>query len=442
MKNGADFTLQHIFNTILDTTKGRYKISKRLFYGNGKHFPFPLSNFYIYILFGDCQALPYKNLNARNRFMTPEQEEKIRNVCANAGSFAVVSNNEAAEEVYLAKEALVAAIRNAGLPVHSLPERQKDFAEKWLAILPSETGASAVFSTSILIPKNKIETKEISYTEDDRYVSINISASKEEISKENVVFKTLPAKVDIIFSFPPFGQENKDDKLPEEVSKKITAAETDNIIILSSGAGEETLAEKVFSLIGIIESSGDFSVKKSPVPDLVLAALLAETDQLQNNISAETLALASSLLKLGADKEKITAILSDKDYPFARLLGRAMARSYPNESLKSVWMFISDQDLEKTGNKPSPALFDKIMKKIKNLLESRPFFILIWQSKQEVWAMVSVSSRPERRDGQNIEEKLTILLSAKKENGNLISGPYKNFSEAELKIQSALKKVA
>ena len=293
-----------------------------------------------------------------------------------------------------------------------------------------------------MIPKNKIETKEISYTEDDRYVSINISASKEEISKENVVFKTLPAKVDIIFSFPPFGQENKDDKLPEEVSKKIIVAETDNIINLSSGAGEETLSEKVFSLIGIIESSGDFSVKKSPVPDLVLAALLAETDQLQNNISAETLALASSLLKLGADKEKITAILSDKDYPFARLLGRAMARSYPNESLKSVWMFISDQDLEKTGNKPSPALFDKIMKKIKNLLTPHPFFVLIWQSKQEVWAMVSVSSRPEHRDGQNIEEKLTILLSAKKENGNLISGPYKNFSEAELKIQSALKKVA
>ena len=376
------------------------------------------------------------------RFMIPEQEEKIKKICANAGSFAVVSNDEAAEEVYLAQEALAAAIRNTGLPVHSYPERQKDFAEKWAAILPSGTGASAVFSTSILIPKNKIETKEISYTEDDRFVSININAGKEEITKENVIFKTLPAKVDIIFSFPPPDQENKDGKLPEEVSKKIIVAETDNIINLSSGVGEETLSEKVFSLIGIIESSGDISIKKSPVPDLVFAALMIETDQFQKNISGKTLALASSLLKLGADKEKIIAALSDKDYPFARLLGRAMARSYPNESLKSVWTFISDQDLEKTGNKQSPALFDKIMKKIKNLLESRPFFILIWQSKQEVWAMVSVSSRPERRDGQNIEEKLTTLLSAKKENGNLISGPYKNFSEAELKIQSALKKVA
>jgi len=398
------------------------------------------------------------------RFMTPEQEEKIRKICANIGSFAVVSNNEAPEETYLAQEALAEAIRNAGLPVHSYPERQKDFAEKWAAILPSGTGASAVFSTSILIPKNKIETKEISYTEDDRYVSINISAGKEEISKENVVFKTLPAKVDAVFYFDergaransnlrsvramskqgetpyllPPGQENKDGNLPEEIAKKITAAEPDNIITLFSSAGEETLAEKVFSIINIIESSGDFSVKKSPVPDLVLAALMEETDHFQNNIGAETLALASSLLKLGADKEKIAGIMSDKSPSFARLLGRALARSYPNESLKSMWTFVADQDLEKTGNEPTPALFGKIMKKIKNILEFRPFFVLIWQSKQEVWAMISVSSP----DNNESTKKIGAFLSAKKENGNLISGPYKNFSEAELKIQTVLKEIA
>ena len=124
--------------------------------------------------------------------------------------------------------------------------------------------------------------------------------------------------------------------------------------------------------------------------------------------------LASSLIKLGADKEKITDVLNDKSPSFARLLGRALARSYPNESLKSMWTFIAEQDLEKTGNEPGLALFGKIMKKLKNLLEPRPFFILIWQSKQEVWAMISVSSRPERRDGQSIDEKIKALLSAKK----------------------------
>ena len=125
----------------------------------------------------------------------------------------------------------------------------------------------------------------------------------------------------------------------------------------------------------------------------------------------ESLTLASSLIKLGADKEKIAGILSDKSPSFARLLGRAMVRSYPNDSLKSMWTFVADQDLEKTGNEPSVALFSKIMKKIKNLLEPRPVFVLIWQSKQEVWAMISVSSRPERRDGQSLDEKLTASLS-------------------------------
>ena len=133
--------------------------------------------------------------------MLPPQEEKIRNIFTDAKSFAVVSGDENSEETLLAKEALVEAIRNAGLSVHSYPERKENFAEKWRPILPSANNNHLTFSTSILIPKNKIETKEISYTEDDRFVSINISAVKEEISKENVIFKTLPAKVDAVFVF-------------------------------------------------------------------------------------------------------------------------------------------------------------------------------------------------------------------------------------------------
>ena len=97
----------------------------------------------------------------------------------------------------------------------------------------------------------------------------------------------------------------------------------------------------------------------------------------------ETFGLASSFIKLGADKEKIADILNDKSPSFARLLGRALARSYPNESLKSMWTFIADQDLEKTGNAPGLALFGKIMKKTKTLLEPLPFFVLIWQSKKK-----------------------------------------------------------
>lgn len=362
-------------------------------------------------------------------FMLPIQEEKIRNIFAGAKSFAVVSGDEAAEEAFLAKEALAAAFGNAGLAVRSYPERRKNFAEKWDSLLPAESGAPAVFSTSILIPKNKIEIQEVSYTEDSRYVSININAS-EEISQENAVFKILPSKIDAVFCF---------DKLPEGLSQKIIVPEQDNIIAVSASSDGETMAGKVFDIIQIIESSGDVSVKNGAVPNLLLASLFMETDQLQKNISGETLALASSLINLGADKEKIAGILNDKSPSFARLLGRALARSYPNESLKSMWTFVAEQDLEKTGAEPSLALFGKIMKKLKNLLEPRPVFVLIWQIKQEVWAMISLSSRQERRDDQSVGEKIGTSLSAKCENGNLISGPYKNFSEAELKIQNVLK---
>lgn len=372
--------------------------------------------------------------------MLPIQEEKIRNIFANAEFFAVVSDKEAVEEILLAKEALIAAIRNTGLLVYFFPERQSGFMEKWRAILPSEDNFPFAFSTSILIPKNKAEIKEISYTEDNKYVSVNIGAS-EEISKENVIFKTAPAKIDAIFYFS-LDQNRLGDKLTEELSKKIIIPELDNIITVAPGSNDKTISEKVFDIIQTIESSGDISVNKSPVSDLLLASLFIETDQFQKNLSGGILDLAASLIKNGADKEKITGLINDKSPSFARLLGRAMARSYPNELFKSMWTFVAEQDLEKTGHEPSLALFEKIMKKIKSLLEHRPVFVLIWQSKQKVWAMIS-TSLPDKGEAMG---KIQALLPAKKDSlgdgSNLVSGPYKNFSEAELKIQSALKEVA
>ena len=369
--------------------------------------------------------------------MLSVQEEKIRKIFTSAKSFAVVSSDQATEEILLAKEALGAAIRNLGLSVHSFPEKERGFAGKWLSILPVANNNSSIFLTSILIPKNKTEVQEISYTEDARYVSININAS-EEISKENIVFKNLPTKIDAVFCFSSSGQEQLTDELTGKLSKKITLPEAENIITLASDSSGETIAEKTFNIIRTIESSGDFSINKFPVPTLILASLLVETDQFQKNISGESLNLAASLIKLGADKEKIIGLIDDKNPSFARLLGRALARSHLNESPKSMWTFVSGRDLEKTEHEPNPALFGKIMKKIKNLLEPCPVFVLIWQSKQEVWAMISLNS-----SGGELEEKIRSALSAKKDSpdggGNLVSGPYKNFSEAELKIQGALK---
>lgn len=370
-------------------------------------------------------------------FMLPAQEDKIKEVFATAKCLAVISGEDATEETLLAKEALVEAIRNTGLSVYSFPERKSSFSEKWQTILSPTTGSTPTFSTSILIPKNKIAVKEISYGENDHFVSIDISTTKEEITKENVIFKTTPVKVDSVFYFPSLGQNNLATDLPEDLFKKINLPEQEKIITLSSASGNETIAEKVFSAIQIIEADGDVTVKNSSISNILLASIFAETNQLQENISEKVLDLASSLMRLGANKEKINNIFNDKNASFAKLLGRALARSQTNESLNSVWTFLSEQDLEKTVKTPDLSVFSKIIKKIKIFLENRPVFVLVWQYEEEVWALLDTSAK----NSGEMAEKLKTSLSATKKDGGLISGPYKNFSEAEIKIQSALKDI-
>lgn len=370
--------------------------------------------------------------------MLPAQENKIKDVFASSKCLAVISGENATEETLLAKEALIEAFKNAGLSVYSFPERNSAFAEKWKEIIPQTTSATPTFSTSILIPKNKIAVKEISYGEDERFVSIDISATKEEVSKENVIFKTTPVKADSVFYFPSLWQNDLTKDASEDLFKKIIIPEQEKIVTLSSSSGNETIAEKVFSVIQIMETSGDVPLKNSSISSALLASIFSETNQLQENVSEKGLSLASSLIRLGANKEKINGILNDKNASFAKLLGRALARSQTNESLESVWTFLSEQDFEKTGIIPSASVFNKIIKKIKNFVEDRPVFVAVWQYKNEVWAIISVSNK----NNVNIAEELELSLLAENENGNLISGPYKNFSEAEIKIQNALKDLA
>jgi len=370
-------------------------------------------------------------------FMLPAQEDKIKEVFANAKCLGVIFGKDVPEETLLAKEALVEAIRNTGLPVYSFPERNPSFTEKWRTIIPLTNNVTPTFSTSILIPKNKIAIKEISYGEDDRFVNIDISSTKEEVTKENIIFKTTPTKADSVFYFPSLGQGDLGKDFSEDLFKKINIPEQENIVTLSSSSGSETIAEKVFNVIQIIEAIGDVSIINPSVSEILLASLLTETNQFQENINEKALGLASSLMKLGANKEKINNIFNDKNASFAKLLGRALARSQTNESLKSVWSFISEQDMEKTGAVPNFATFDKVLKKMKMFLEPQPIFVVLWQHQQEVWAMINISTK----NNNEMTEKIRSFLSATKEDGNLISGPYKNFSEAEIKIQSALKDV-
>lgn len=373
--------------------------------------------------------------------MSTPQEEKIRKIFDNAGCFAVVCDKETSEAALLAKEALAAAIKNTGVSTRFFPERPTDFSKKWGSFLSDLSENQPTFSTSILIPKNRIETKEISYTEDSRFVSININSAKEEIAKENVIFKTTPVGVDAVFFFSSNGKENIDEKLAEELSKKIILpSDNDKIITIAGSADEdEYVSEKVFNILLAMDFVDGLNIDRSPVTDLLLASLLIETDNFRRGFSERALNLASSLIKLGADQKIINNILNNNNPSFVRLLGRAMARSYQSESPKTVWTFVAEQDLEKTGLESSAPIFQKIIARIGEFFGDYHIFVLIWRDKEnnDVWGLVSAN---QPRGGAT--EKLKTILPVKQNGKDIIIGPYKNFSEAELKIRNALKDIS
>jgi hypothetical protein len=123
---------------------------------------------------------------------------------------------------------------------------------------------------------------------------------------------------------------------------------------------------------------------------------------------------------INIDYENILEIIKTEKTPsFIQIFGRALARTRVNEELKSVWTFISQEDLEKTKNKDADeSLFYQIIKNIKKLIPLQPFNLILWQNKKKVWG---------------------LLLEENKETETF--GPYKNFSEAEIAIQQTLKEI-
>lgn len=130
--------------------------------------------------------------------------------------------------------------------------------------------------------------------------------------------------------------------------------------------------------------------------------------------------------------DDLEIIKTNHSLSFIQLFGRALARTRISDPLKSIWTFVTKEDLEKTKNQKSqPALFYQIIRNIKNLLPNHEIAIILWQKDEDVY-LLAIS---EEKILQNIAEK----MEADYKEDFLLAGPYKNFSEAEIFIQKTLK---
>ncbi len=354
----------------------------------------------------------------------------IKEAIKESKSVAIVSNENFYENEILAREALRIILQEKGLSVYSFPEETSDFKKKWQAIIPSNKKANSLFCAAIRVPKTSFKIKEINYDEDDEFYNLNISTSEGEIGKEGIIVEPRPVAVDAVFCF------GRADFSNHPFLKKISLPTAEKIFYIN---GESTSAEKVFDIIQAV--GPEQILAGNPIPTILLASLFVETNCLKGDLTKTALNLASALLGLGADQKTIKNAMAKNRSPyFAQILGRAMARTRTNETLKSIWTFISTQDLEKTGNeKADIPLFSQIISRVREVMPPYPVSVLAWQSEENIWALVYATDDTDEE--KNIPKKLSEELNIMEENGFMLAGPYKNFSEAELKIQNALKEI-
>ena len=364
--------------------------------------------------------------------MTESEAKNIREYLKSGSTFAVLSvknPDEIRECEFLAREAIREAVISSGAAVLISPDAPKEFRNKWKEALPPDGTSSIPYSTSILIPKNKIDIKEITYADDADYFTISIKSGESPVEASLLSFSRNPLTVDQVFTLEPVSYE----ALSSLFEEKIILPGKENAIFIS---GESSV--RAGGVYALLKSLGDNFISKKTAT-LLFASLLSETENWSRNVNEDTLNLGAMLLRHGADKPLVSEIIKREfTYPLAQLLGRALARTRVSNDLESVWVFLSEQDLEKTGfAKAEESVFSSILEKIQELVPPEPLYILLVQKDNAVTIMgkAAEGERPTRLISL-LADKLGL---AHRSELHISTNSYQNFSEAELAAQEALK---
>ncbi|MFC1625273.1 hypothetical protein ACFL1O_00085 [Patescibacteria group bacterium] len=339
-----------------------------------------------------------------------EQEtvfQKIKTSVEESKSFGLLLDGNPNEHDFLAKEILQTVINKQNLPVLVLPKPPEEMQDKWAPLTKTPTTPTEFpKKTSLKLPKEKYDIKEVSYKEDGNNLSLIITSKDNILSNEDIRLEILPPEIDMAFCF--FEDLSK----TEIFQNEIQLPHNEKIILLTPT--EKSLTEKILDIIKIFDEE---ILEQKEIATLLLASLLIETDNFSRKITEQTLTLASLLLKKGAQKELILNIIDkEKKLSYVQLLGRVLARTYIDEISNISWSFLNNKDLQKTNNtQPSLFLLQKLLKKTQTLTPIQNSHVLLWQINKDVKA---------------------ITL---KQNTFTISEPFENFSKAEIYLRNKLK---
>ncbi len=351
---------------------------------------------------------------------------KIKTLIEQSSSFGILNDPKPEEHEYLARFALEYAILKKKSPVTALPEPPENYEKKWRDILQNKPKNELTQKSSINLPKNKYQIKEISYEEDEKYLKLILTSGGLTVSKEDIVLETVPPAAETVFCFFENSEKIK------YFGHKIRMPDKDRIIFVT--ANDRTMTEKVFDIAEMFYPN---ILTDKTLATVLYAALVKETGGFSENTAKGTLSLASVLLESGADRQVISDILKKETGHFkTQMLGRIMARTFIDENTNISWSFLNQKDLQKTNHtNASPETLYEFLKKMRPLMPPQKFHVLVWQTLEGIKALIAGPA--DKNESYLIP--LANRLQTQPQSKFFVAGPFENFTRAETQLRNAIK---
>lgn len=211
---------------------------------------------------------------------------------------------------------------------------------------------------TIVVKTTQTPIEELSYDKTDQAILISLTPKFGIYSEKDVSFQSSDYKYDLIFVL-----DSPDLESIGQIYEKQTDFfyHTPIINIDHSPANEYFGQINVVDLTATATSEITFSILNSLGIELldetlatyIYTGMTEKTKSFKtNNITPNTLNIASQLIQAGADREKIiTHLYRTKSIQILKLWGRALAKLQLDPKLKLAWTSLNKLDFAKTGTK-------------------------------------------------------------------------------------------
>lgn len=356
----------------------------------------------------------FAQARATNGYMQ-DALQKFKEIVDSAKTIAVRTGKTADISKILSSYILHSAFLELGKQSSVDIEQTNDIIKNSLSILFGETKKNFEIPehTLIKIDTEKIPVSELKYEKEGSILKI-ILESQINFDAQKIVVEKEKVPVDLLLLLDP------EEKQIEEITKNVPHKE-----IVKITDKEKNISVKVFEILKNLDQELSKKFKEA------LWILLENENLFSKNIAAakkEILEMNPSILKISDFKE------AAQKSGFWKLLGRALQRSEMEKESGTLWTFVTPEDFEKTSQNENSAL--QMLNEIKKIRMPQNFIAILWQKNKEE-GVKAILSGEENFKLRNLATQLGSAVSS----SYFFAGPFKNFSEAEGKIRSEIKKV-